>query len=128
MVPVGWSEVPDPERRLAGRVQIKLYHMRRKIAHGRDPLGGRDQAQVSAPGTYNWRAWLRRAFETLPDKTGTSSDVAAALEADPEVAPKLDHRHPEFVDTGLKRGKLKVYRYDEQLAQASGDRCRKRNC
>ncbi|KXZ49608.1 hypothetical protein GPECTOR_20g464 [Gonium pectorale] len=98
------------------------------------------------PGTAT-QAWLSRAFETLPVKTGTLSDLAAALQADPDVAPKLDRRpdvnrlnvpawrvavsrmvsrHPEFVDTGRKRGGLKLFRYDEQIAQAARDGRRKR--
>ncbi|KXZ43549.1 hypothetical protein GPECTOR_87g411 [Gonium pectorale] len=77
-------------------------------------------------GVTHWQAWLRRAFLALPERTGTLHDLAAVLETDPEIAPKLDNRYPEFLDTGVKRGKLKVYRYDEHVAaQAPGQRSRK---
>ncbi|KXZ42376.1 hypothetical protein GPECTOR_154g67 [Gonium pectorale] len=121
--------------------------MRQTIRHGLDPLAGRKGVIRQPPGTYDWRTWLRNVFADLPNNTGTSVDVAATLEADPEIAPKLDRRpdpmtvsvplwkrtisnslgrFPEFVDTGVRKGKFKVYRFDKQVVQALQQGGRKR--
>ncbi|KXZ49538.1 hypothetical protein GPECTOR_20g392 [Gonium pectorale] len=101
------------------RILYKLGHIRNNIRHGRDPLAGCRIANAL-------QAWLHKVFTGLPDRTGTSHDVAAALEADPEIAPKLDRSFPEFVDMGFKKGKHKVYRYDEQVLQMLQQNGRKR--
>ncbi|KXZ49539.1 hypothetical protein GPECTOR_20g393 [Gonium pectorale] len=59
-------------------------------------------------------------MEALPDRAGTLQDLAPILAADPDIAPKLDYRYPEFVDVGLRQGALKLYRYDEQVMMALG--------
>ncbi|GFR44746.1 hypothetical protein Agub_g6074 [Astrephomene gubernaculifera] len=139
---LGLAHLPDPGNKLRLAVAGKVMKLRNILANGEDPLEGRCRPRVP-PGTYNFRAWLRRAFMALPNQEGTSSDAAAILEADPEISPKLDRRpdrynsktarwlphmrrqvleYPEFVFTGRKRGRNNIYRYDTQVAQALDER------
>ncbi|GFR51073.1 hypothetical protein Agub_g13398 [Astrephomene gubernaculifera] len=135
---LGWAKLPDPDGAISRRLLYKLSNIRHQLSNGVDPLAGRSQCMVMAPGTYNWREWLRRALLQLPNHEGTLDDIAAVLEADPDISPKLDRRMepvklrvprwrcsvsqsipriPEIFNTGKKRNQLTVYRYDEEVAR-----------
>ncbi|GFR44741.1 hypothetical protein Agub_g6069 [Astrephomene gubernaculifera] len=139
---LGLAHLPDPKRKLRRAVCGKLEKLRNLLANGENPLEVRCWLRMPR-GTYSIRAWLRRAFMALPNQEGTSSDAAAVLEADPEISPKLDRRperrypkiakwhayvqrqlleYPEFVFTGRKQGRSKIYRYESQVAQALDER------
>ncbi|GFR44740.1 hypothetical protein Agub_g6068 [Astrephomene gubernaculifera] len=134
---LGLAHIPDPDDRLYNAVTMKLMRLRVSIAHGFNPMEGRRLPQVPT-GTYDFRAWLRRAFMALPNRTGTTIQVAAVLEADPDIEPKLDrrlcptdhntqmwlrglrravNRYPEFVSTGQRQGHSMLFRYDEEVAR-----------
>ncbi|GFR46012.1 hypothetical protein Agub_g7491 [Astrephomene gubernaculifera] len=136
MKKLGIAHLPDPSWKLHTAVVSKLRTLRNMLAHGWNPLGGLTLPRAPR-GTYNFRAWLRHALLTLPNREGTLLEAAAVLEADPDIAPKLDRRpdrrfhdtpmwhrnlrfaatsHPEFVDIA-RRGKAAVYRYDEEVAR-----------
>ncbi|GFR51074.1 hypothetical protein Agub_g13399 [Astrephomene gubernaculifera] len=136
---LGLAELPDPNRAIFNKVKRKLFSVRHQLSNGADPLAGRAQlAGRMAHRTYRWRDWLRGAFLQLPNREGTLHDVAAILESDPDISPKLDRRPdsvavtvprwranmwrfiskvPEVVNTGRKPGRLVVYRYDEEVAR-----------
>ncbi|PNH03416.1 hypothetical protein TSOC_010534 [Tetrabaena socialis] len=113
---LGLEGVPDPDQRLHARVSNKLSKLRVVLGQGLDPFKGRSGPRVKK-NTYHWRAWLRQAFEKLPDRTGTFPDAAAIIEADPSIAPLLNQTYPEFEKTGQKRGPFVVFRYNEEAAE-----------
>ncbi|GFR44381.1 hypothetical protein Agub_g5600 [Astrephomene gubernaculifera] len=135
---LGWAELPDPDGAIRRRVQHKLARVRNQVANGADPFAGRVMTIVAARGTYNWRDWSRRALLLMPNHEGTLDDLAAFLQSDPDITPLLDHRphpmyravprwklnltraiarYPEIINTGQKRGRLVVYRYDDEVAR-----------
>ncbi|GFR51075.1 hypothetical protein Agub_g13400 [Astrephomene gubernaculifera] len=140
---LGWAELPDPDGAIGRRVRYKLHSIRNQLAKGVDPLAGRMRPGRMAKKTYNWRVWLQKAFLQLPNQEGTLNDLAAVLEADPDIAPKLDKRSdstkvaaprwkrnvshtvssiPGVINTGQKRGRLVIYHYDEEAARQLGER------
>ncbi|PNH00882.1 hypothetical protein TSOC_013269 [Tetrabaena socialis] len=141
---LGLDGQPDPENRLRASVASKLQTLRNLLDHDQDPLQG-NKALKAKWGTYKWRAWLRSAFMTFPDRTGTLDDAAAFLEADPSIAPLLDRRpeldqrdiprwkismtkmrsrYPEFESTGARRGLRLVFRFNEQVAEDLAAACK----
>ncbi|PNH01542.1 hypothetical protein TSOC_012566 [Tetrabaena socialis] len=75
------------------------------------------------PYTYNWRAWLRRAFMTFPDLTGTLDDAAAFIEADPSIAPLLDRRpEPDRLDVPRWKRSMTKMRFLYPKFEATGER------
>ncbi|GFR49726.1 hypothetical protein Agub_g11882 [Astrephomene gubernaculifera] len=145
MEKLGIAHLPDPDHKLFNAINLKMCIIRNKLAHGRDPLAG-DTAPRAPHGTYNFRAWFEQAFLALPNHEGTVAEVAAILDADPEISRKLDKRpepryqdtamwqlqlmrlasrygrYPEIVNTGRKRGRSTIYRYDEEVARQLGER------
>ncbi|GFR46016.1 hypothetical protein Agub_g7495 [Astrephomene gubernaculifera] len=135
MEKLGIAHLPDPKHELYQTVKWKLYSLRNTLEHGRDPLTGKALPKAGR-GTYNYRGWLRGALLALPNREGTLPEVAAILKADPEISLKLNWRHdhrylrspawrnnlsvtaarlPEFINTGRRKGKAVVYRYDEEV-------------
>ncbi|PNH02054.1 hypothetical protein TSOC_012038 [Tetrabaena socialis] len=114
MTMLGVDGLPDPDRHLHARVASKLSKLRTVLEQGVDPFEDR---RPRAKNTYHWRAWLRQAFMELPDHTGTLQDAAAIVEADPSIAPLLNRTYPEFENTGQKRGRHVLFRYNEEAAE-----------
>ncbi|PNH08497.1 hypothetical protein TSOC_004940 [Tetrabaena socialis] len=137
MTKLGLDGLPEPDQRLhAGRVSHKLSKLRMVLSQGLDPFKDR---RPRAKNTYHWRAWLRQAFKELPDRTGTLQDAGAIIEADPSIAPLLNQtpdperrdgapiwwqhmncarfKFPEFENTGQKRGRYVLLRYNEEAAE-----------
>ncbi|GFR51078.1 hypothetical protein Agub_g13404 [Astrephomene gubernaculifera] len=134
---LGWSHLPDPDKILWRRVKRKLGIVRNLLSHGRDPLD--DSRGLRQPDRYHWRRWLALVFQRLPNCEGTMPEVAALVEADPEIAPHLDKANPnprftsmprwrsnmanrfyslpEIINTGKKRDGCYVYRWDEEIAR-----------
>ncbi|GFR50290.1 hypothetical protein Agub_g12480, partial [Astrephomene gubernaculifera] len=133
MEQLGLSHIPDPGRRLQQTLTAKLHLMRSKMARGEDPTQVNTSRTVR--GTYDFQSWVRRALLAMPNHEGTMREVAAALEADPNISCKLDKRpnpkcpntpiwwlnlrcavmrYPEFIRTDAKRAGHAVYRYEPE--------------
>ncbi|GFR51076.1 hypothetical protein Agub_g13402, partial [Astrephomene gubernaculifera] len=140
---LGWAELPDPDGRIYRKVKDRLQSIRNQLAKGVDPLAGRVRPGRVPLGTYKWRVWLRGAFLKLPNHEATVDDLAAILESDPDISPRLDKRPdsalvtvprwrrnlshiiltiPGVTNTGQKRGRLVIYHYDEEAARQLGER------
>ncbi|KAG2424392.1 hypothetical protein HXX76_014601 [Chlamydomonas incerta] len=99
----------------------------------------------------HWLDWCRKAFLELPGNQATTDELCAALQADTNIAPRLDQRLdtgrrsgarwrrnliralPRLLGvtkTGEKRGRLSVYHYDPEAGEllAAAAKRRRRSC
>ncbi|PNW73484.1 hypothetical protein CHLRE_14g633600v5 [Chlamydomonas reinhardtii] len=133
---LGWDHT---DARQVGRLRFKIFQTRMRLDNGHSAeevlLMAGKRLKQRRDKSMKWLAWCRAALLKLPGCEGTSEDVCAVLQADPNMAQHLDPRVcdgtravprwrqavsgsiryiPGLYKTGEKRGRRTVYRYDAQ--------------
>ncbi|PNW73485.1 hypothetical protein CHLRE_14g633600v5 [Chlamydomonas reinhardtii] len=112
---LGWDHT---DARQVGRLRFKIFQTRMRLDNGHSAeevlLMAGKRLKQRRDKSMKWLAWCRAALLKLPGCEGTSEDVCAVLQADPNMAQHLDPSIPGLYKTGEKRGRRTVYRYDAQ--------------